>query len=95
MSWFVSELHAFRSEEAAQHVNFKICLFWIVSCALPLYVDCFLSIVVGVEDNQPWMQYVTFFISFNVALCAYVPVCFDPPSMYLAFPRCHFSSLVC
>ena len=52
VSWFVSELHAFRPEEAAQHVNFNICLFWIVSCVLPLHVDCFLSIVVGVEDNQ-------------------------------------------
>ena len=45
-------MHAFRSEEAAQHVNFNICLFWVVSCALPLHVDCFLSIVVGVEDSQ-------------------------------------------
>ena len=68
------------SEEAAQHVNFNICLFWIVSSALPLHVECFLSVVVGVGDNQTMDEVCHVFISFNVALCAYVPVCLDVPS---------------
>ena len=40
------------SEEAAQHVSDNISLFWIVSCPLPLHVECFLPALVGVEDNQ-------------------------------------------
>ena len=37
---------------------------------------CFLPIVVGVGDNQTMEEVQHVFISFNVALCAYVPGCF-------------------
>ena len=70
------------SEEAAQLVNFNIFLFWIVSSALSLHVE-FLSIVVGVGDNQTMAEVCHVFISFNVALCAYVLVCLDVPSACL------------
>ena len=42
----------FASEEAVQQVNDNVSLFWIVSCSLPLHVECFMPILVGVEDNQ-------------------------------------------
>ena len=38
-----------------------------------------MSIVVGVGDNQTMDEVCHVLISFNVALCAYVPVCFDVP----------------
>ena len=60
------------SQEAAQHVNFKISFFWLVSRALPLHVECFMSIVVGVGDNQTMDEVCHVSISFQVALCVYV-----------------------
>ena len=48
MSYTTSFLFA----EAAQQVNDNISLFWIVSCPLPLHVECFMPVLVGVEDNQ-------------------------------------------
>ena len=49
----MSEFHDFfLFEEAAQHVSDNISLFWIVSCPLPLHVECFMPASVGVEDNQ-------------------------------------------
>ena len=62
-------------EEAVQHVNDNISLFWIVSCPLPLHVECFMPALVGVEDNQTMMVAGIVLISFNVALCAYVLGC--------------------
>ena len=52
------------SEEAAQHVDFNISFFWIVLCPLPLHVECFMSIMVGVGDNQTMeeVQHVFHFI---------------------------------
>ena len=61
--------------EAAQRVNDNISFFWIVSCPLPLHVECFLPRVVGVENNQTMIEADQVFISFNVALCAYVLGC--------------------
>ena len=65
----------FASEEAVQQVNDSVSLFWIVSCSLPLHVECFMPIVVGVEDNQTMWSKTRFSISFNVALCAFVLGC--------------------
>ena len=48
----MSEPHDFLFAEAAQQVSDNISFFWIVSCPLPLHVECFLPRVVGVEDNQ-------------------------------------------
>ena len=49
----MSESHDFFPfEEAAQHVSDNVSLFWIVSCPLPLHVECFMPALVGVEDNQ-------------------------------------------
>ena len=39
-------------EEAVQQVNDNVSLFWIVSSSLPLHVECFMPVLVGVEDNQ-------------------------------------------
>ena len=71
----MSELHGFLLQEAAQHVNDNISFFWIVSCLLPLHVECFLPIVVGVEDSQTMIEADQVFISLNVALCVYVLGC--------------------
>ena len=71
----MSETHDFLFAEAAQQVNDNISFFWIVSCPLPLHVECFLPRVVGVEDNQTMLVADSVFISFNVALCAYVLGC--------------------
>ena len=71
MSYTTSFLFA----EAAQQVNDKISLFWIVSCPLPLHVEWFIPVLVGVEDNQTMLGAELVFISFNVALCAYVLGC--------------------
>ena len=62
-------------EEAVQHVNDNISLFLIVSCPLPLHVECFMPALVGVEDNQTMIEAGIVLISFNVALCAYVLGC--------------------
>ena len=65
----------FASEEAVQQVNDNVSLFWIVSCSLPLHVECFMPILVGVEDNQTMCGAGLVLISFNVALCACVLGC--------------------
>ena len=72
-----------RMEEAVQHANVNLSFFWIVSSAFSLHVECFLSIVVGVGDSQTMDEVCHVLISFNVALCAYVPVCLDLPSVSL------------
>ena len=69
----MSESHEFFLEEAAQHVNDNNSLFWIVSCPLPLHVECFMPALVGV--NQTMIEAGIVLISFNVALCAYVLGC--------------------
>ena len=71
MSYTTSFLFA----EAAQQVNDNVSLFWIVSCPLPLHVECSMPALVGVEDNQTMTRAEKVFISFNVALCAYVLGC--------------------
>ena len=71
----MSEPHDFLLSEAAQQVNDNISFFWIVSCPLPLHVECFMPGMVGVEDNQTMTEADYVFISFNVALCAYVLGC--------------------
>ena len=40
------------SAEAAQQVDDNISFFRIVSCPLPLHVECFLPVLVGVGDTQ-------------------------------------------
>ena len=62
-------------EEAAQQVNDNLSFFWIVSCPLPLHVECFVPIMVGVGDSQTMIVAYLVFILFNVALCAYVIGC--------------------
>ena len=72
----MSESHDFFPfEEAAQQVSDNVSLFWIVSCSLPLHVECFMPALVGVEDNQTMIGAELVLISFNVALCAYVLGC--------------------
>ena len=85
----------FHFKQAAQHVNFNPRLFWIVSSAFPLHVECFLSIVVGVGDSQTMDEVCHVLISFNVALCAYVPVCLDVQSVCLCLHALPFLSVVC
>ena len=77
----MSEFHDFLSfEEAAQHVNDNISLFWIVSCPLPLHVECFMPALVGVEDNQTMTGAELVFLfhlmllSVHMCLVATVPV---------------------
>ena len=60
-----------------------------------LHVECFMSIVVGVGDNQTMDEVCHVFISFNVALCAYVPVCLDVQSVCLCLQALPFLSVVC
>ena len=48
----MSHTTSFLFAEAAQQANGNISLFWIVSCPLPLHVECFMPVLVGVEDNQ-------------------------------------------
>ena len=48
----MSESHDFLPfAEAAQQVNDNISFFWIVLCPLPLHVECFMPVLVGVEDK--------------------------------------------
>ena len=72
----MSEAHDFLLKKLPQHVNDNISFSWIVLRPLPLHVECFISRVVGVGDNQTMEEVQHVFISFNVALCAYVPGCF-------------------
>ena len=72
----VCEPHDFLLRQLHNKSIFNISFFWIVSCPLPLHVECFLPLVVGVGDNQTMSEAYQVFISFNVALCAYVIGCF-------------------
>ena len=77
----MSEPHDFFPfAEAAQQVNDNISFFWIVLCPLPLHVECFMPVLVGVEDNQTMtgaeypFSFHLMLLSVHMCLVASVPV---------------------